>query len=480
MSGNRDEIHSNLASDFGEDILIISDIKHTVENTGKRKLGYFPRYILKSRIPKIVYFFDPTSPLLYSFDRNGNVMFKNTFEYTDLLKQRLSRPEIAGDISESKIINFLKAMTNSDDEYKYILNWLAYFFKNLQKTKISLALIGDSEVSKEIFYSEIIQPIFGKKYCSTIDSKTIKEESIDKLIDEKVFYHLNNLDKSTYKENKKIIMSLLIKNELEIEKTKAKSSKIYLYGQLLITLPDLNSLFLKEIKSRCSTILINPLETIVEKLNYESNVELYADIAEDLPNFVSILTGHNINTELLQKPLHVDSTHEENFITIDQKIDEFIDAIKNMKIEYFEPIKTKNEELYKQLSFAFEKECFIKQDLLEYFTIIIGHNEFTNNTKFLTKLKEKDEIFTQEIDTLKAIDEKGQEIILFQGLTSYPEVKHKKVSKIHDYTLPENIDVAKGLIITNREANKRFEYNHEDLESAKALHAEYDTKNKKT
>ena len=51
---------------------------------------------------------------------------------------------------------------------------------------------------------------------------------------------------------------------------------------------------------------------------------------------------------------------------------------------------------------------------------------------------------------------------------------NKKLYRINDYTLPENIVVPRGRIILNREGNQRLKYNHEDIDLAKEAYRQYD------
>ena len=480
-NGNKHKISNDITKDIGEDVLIIDNVTQTQENKNiKGELGYAPRYILQYKIPKVLDIFTPkiTTKYLMVLD---NLIFKNKFEYTEKLKLRITENNTSKVDSNNKIIDFLQKMVSTQEKYKYIINWLAAFFQSLDKSKFALTLVGDDEISIDIFYNEIIKPIFGSKYCSTINTQNIKDQSIYKLIDEHIFYNIDNISYETYKENKQVFRNLLIKDNIEYQKTsKSPKESIYIHGNTLITIPTVEDSFIKEIKGRCSIVCMNSLETIKEDMNYEDPLSLYADINDDLMNFATYLASYKVDDELLNSPIKIEIKQESNIRTINEKIEEFIKAIKGAdpKIEYFDPIK-KNEELYKGLSFSFDKNCFIGKDLLNYFTLIYGKNDYKNNTQFLADLKEKDEMFKQEITILKVINKEGIEEEVFKGISSFKEIKYDKLYKITDYTLPINIDISKGYIIKNREGNARFKYNHEDLEYAKIVHKKYDEQIKK-
>ena len=215
----------------------------------------------------------------------------------------------------------------------------------------------------------------------------------------------------------------------------------------------------------------------------EDIIDLSFKIVDDLDTFSTLLAifkrSHNQNNRLTVVSKMNKVNTDESLESFEVKIQKFIKAIKAMDIEYFERIKDEDNQAYKQLEFSFNKQCFIGQDLLHYFNIIYNQQTFDSKVKFLKTLKEKDEMFTQELTKLQALNENGEKEILFAGNPSYKEVKNKKLYKINDYTLAENIKIPRNWIIVNREGKQRFKYNHEDIDHAKITHIHYDEEKNK-
>jgi len=399
--GDKNKISKLISIDLQDDVLIVDNITEIEKIKNKKHaFGYFPRYLLSYKIAKIYEGFNPFNSLEFyrTYDKTWS---RNTFEYTSYLKQR----EVQKDMSDNSprvIIDLIKSMTNSEDEYIYILNWLAYFFQNLRKSNIALTLIGDKEVSEDIIYNEIIQPIFGSKFCITIDDETIKKEPIEEIINEKIFYHLPTLLNSTkkLKKTKKIIRNILIKNKVEATQiSKSQTEDLYIYGQTLITSDSIDNSLISDVKSRCSVIKISSMKSIIKKFRYEDSISLYADIENDLSNFANTLATYKVDDYMATNALKINEKQEE-ILNIDNKIENFINAIKNhhAKTDYFKKIEEESPDLYEELIYNFEENMIARPSLYIYFNIIYGDTLFSDNKKILDILKEKDGFFKQNID----------------------------------------------------------------------------------
>lgn len=93
----------------------------------------------------------------------------------------------------------------------------------------------------------------------------------------------------------------------------------------------------------------------------------------------------------------------------------------------------------------------------------------------MDKLKAKDNMFKQEVKTLKILTSDGKEEVLFQGYKTSKETGNKELYKISNYTLAESITIPCGAVITTSQDNIE-KYNHEDLENAIKINKEYKEK----
>lgn len=396
IKGNKNKISQIISVDFQKDILIVDNISEIFKTRNRKSTNkYFPIYLLANKIPKIYQEFNPhVNKEFYS--SNDFYSIRNSFKYTKYLEFRME--EINDNISNSNnVIRFIKKMVNTDDEYLYIINWLAYFFQNLKKLNFSLLLVGDKEVSEDLFYSEIIKPIFGRKFCISINDNIIKNYSLENIIKEKIFYHFSELSSSTVKlkKTKTLIKTILTKQELESKQlSEDQIEKIYIDGQTLFTFKDMTQSYINDIKSRCSIVKIKSLDSIINTLGYEDSISLSIDIENDLENFAIYLSSFKINEKLLNRVL------KEKTIDLDSKIDEFIYYIKNYNnsSNYFNIIREKDSELFDELEYNFKENMIARSSLSAYFNYIYGDSFFSSNKIFLKILREKDSFFKENID----------------------------------------------------------------------------------
>jgi hypothetical protein len=389
---------------------------------------------------------------------------------------------------ESFIEQFIFYLVNENiNTFNYVMNWIAYFFQTLNKTSTALVLLGDKDSSEEYFFKNIIKEIFGSKYCTTICDEEYKKPIVSDIADGKIFYHIANIDnKKTKFDNKtlsQILKQLLLRQSVESKNKDNKYDLIPIYGQTIITSDEAYEIT-KPCFSKCTVVKVNDLEIIMKKLEIPDEGILESKIQEDLEFFSTILSIYPVNKDFAKYALTTedrDLNKKEELEIIDEnvslsQVDEFINAFKSNKedfLKYFEVLRD-DEKLLNPLVAAYEKGYFINQYLFDYFSKIYNNHSFANKTLFMNKLKEKDEMFKQESDVIKVINENGEEKNLLEGISSFQEVNYKKLSKINDYKLAKDILVPKGFIITNREGNARFKYEYEDIELAKNMYVKYD------
>lgn len=70
------------------------------------------------------------------------------------------------------------------------MKWLGEYFTTLQGSQDILVLLGNKELSEEIFWRKIINPIFGHKYCITMTEEVLKNQSIEEILKHKIFFNI--------------------------------------------------------------------------------------------------------------------------------------------------------------------------------------------------------------------------------------------------------------------------------------------------
>lgn len=435
-----------------------------------------------------------------AFNLNTNDEFfknYNDFFYTQnrflpnnyLIKRHQQNQFIAtGSTEQTFIEKFIYYLAKENQELSdYILNWLAYYFKNLEKSKTALVLLGEEEVTKDIFWNIIIKEIFSQQYCTTIDDRECDTTLVSDIAKDKLFFHIHDIvDADTKFDDETlalIIKDLLIKPSV----TTDINEEIYIHGQILITAKN-PAPYLKKVLSKCTVIETASMDTILEKLNIEDETELENKIFEDLDNFSDMLLSYPVQENLAKNKIDTEARKilKDNITPnidkdeIDNNIDTFIEAIKDKNLKYFKKVSgikdKKGNDIYEQLEHAFNKDTgyFIGQDLNLYYSTIHGKG-FKTNKSLMDKLKAKDEMFTQEVKTLKISTAEKKVLVLFQAYKTSKETGNKELYKIDGYRLAESINIPVGSTITSSQTSiQKFTFeNEQDMEACITRTKEY-------
>ena len=132
-------------------------------------------------------------------------------------------------------------------------------------------------------------------------------------------------------------------------------------------------------------------------------ISLIENIQNDLLNFSRLLASFyffDIREDvykLQQKEEYKNLRNMSNGIIytndLNQKIREFVIAIQNKNINFFNQLSKENKELYDELLHNFEEDMIAQPLLSEYFNIINDDIVFEENSYFLDILKQEYEMF---------------------------------------------------------------------------------------
>lgn len=405
--------------------------------------------------------FDPNNK--NEFIKNYSDLFytRNRFVPNEYLVKRYQ--DVLSNTGQTFIEEFIYHLVKENQKLSdYIVNWLAYFFQNLKKTKTALVFLGDEEVTKNIFWEIIIKEIFSKQYCIAINDEECDTALVSSIAKDKLFFHIDDINNADTKFDDitlaSIVKDLLVKPSVTTDENK----EVKIQGQILITAKN-PAPYLKKVLSKCSVIEVNDIDTIMEKLGIEDEAELEEEIHNDLDKFTDKIANYIVRENVerridtdIREVLKGNKSSNINKDEIEQNIDSLIKAIKDKDIKYFEKVKgikdKKFNDVYEHLKYAFDKECFIGQDLYLYYNAINGQT-FKDNRDLLKLLKEKDDMFKQEVDTLEIMTKDGKEEVLFRGYSTSVKIDTKKLYKIRDYKLAKDIKIPDGATITSTQSN---------------------------
>ena len=467
---------------FENAILTIDDDTFDIESANEFKKHVNNFFYTRNR-------FVPTKYLKKRF--SNNYLSRNyprdidryfTFNETSYLLENAEQIE---NYSRSSFIeDFIFYLVGEDMHlFYYTMNWLSYFFNSLHKSGTALVFLGDQEVTEGILWEKIIIEIFGLQHCLLLNNKECTTTSLFEIAKDKLFFHISDItnagttkfdDKTLYE----IVKDLLIKQSVVND----EQEEVNIHGQIIITAKNPYP-YIKRAFSKCTIINVSGFDTLIEKLKVPDETILEEKIEKDLENFTDILRSFNGNYELAKYALNtkdrerLSNEKSSNIVKedIEKSIDAFIQAILDRDIGYFEKVRGIDEDgaIYEHLKNAFEKDkpCFIGQDLLEYYNAT-HEQKFEKKKDLMDKLREKHEMFSQEVKTLRILTADKKEEILFQAPSSNKDTGNKELYKIKGYTMAKDITIPYGAIITTSQ-DSILKYNHPDKENAIKINKEY-------
>lgn len=275
--------------------------------------------------------------------------------------------------------------------FNYIMCWLSNMIKYITNNTINsdlfrsvLILRGGEKSGKEIFFNQIIQPIFGSEYCLRIDDKTLSKKSIEKEKSNKIFYNFDNISSSSLKdiEKKEFIRDILIKQDKNIVGIVITTDKKYIPYDLsgveyvVLDLPD-------------------DIETMYIPDKFHSHFSLKYNLSVDLGIFSSILKCYTSSKEILYIK-DIDITKKP---TLEDCIVEFASELTNSKNipTFIEKAKGNNtDETFDNIKKLYDKHKKVERKYIyELFKQKYDHD--ISATTLYKKLKELDENFFKTV-----------------------------------------------------------------------------------
>jgi hypothetical protein len=321
----------------------------------------------------------------YSVQHNRNVTYINKFKPSIFLKF-VPESEDINKIKPSIILQYIYYLSSYKlERLEYILNWIANFFKDLKnRSDISLVLVGEKSSGKELFFDEIITPLFGRKYCTKITNYNLNTNNHTYLIKEKLFYCLANLSNSINNhKNKHFLQNLTSENSIFFDRNNG-IEEIQLYGQLLITSNEHEILYL-DFECDNFTIFNVPKDINEMYINNEmknDNKTLKELIKEDLENFALILKFHKVNTTVSHKR-YIDDDKKSFQDTLKIKLSNFHNSLCNQNGRE-NLLKNVDQSFADELTKDFEQNQIKQKNLHPLFVKLYPNEDISN--RMLIKL----------------------------------------------------------------------------------------------
>lgn len=278
-----------------------------------------------------------------------------------------------------QITMLLKRLANdkqgSDTRYKWLINWLAYFFQTLDKSQVSLVLVSEQGTGKGIFFENIIAPLFG--HSVTIDNDRLTTRFKD-WHHEKLFVNLNEAYSGRSSKNTKNFIKQLVTDKNIFTESKMQNAKVTENNtNLLITS---NELIPIEVEEDDRRFTVFRTKGSLKRSGIKPK-ELIHDIQNELEAFAYYLDNYEADRELYDTPL---STKEKDLILKaingDSDTFNFVYAIEKGNIDYFENL---SDELYSAIKMRFNNHkhnnrekisdyCFSSKELISIYNGIFN------------------------------------------------------------------------------------------------------------
>ena len=300
------------------------------------------------------------------FFLNNGLYYRNKFKPTKYLQL----DKVDNYIEPKTIISLINHISGGNGAY--FTNWLAYFFRKLKKSQVSIVLRGEQGAGKGIFFNEVLRPLFGANYCIQINDKTLDTKFLGGIVDGRLFYNLDEVSHNiASSKNIKNFLKALVTNEsiTAEKKNKDLSKETKLFGQVLITS---NEPYVIEVESNDRRYSIFTTGKSLKKVNYLGlgNYDNFRNaIKKELKSFCIYLRNYPINEELANTAL--ETREKQALINATQdSFKLFATAIKNKDLNYFEDLKENNILLYDTLINDLKNNRILRPKIFSYFIAI--------------------------------------------------------------------------------------------------------------
>lgn len=344
--------------------------------------------------------------VLQEFYKKDNLYYRNIFkpsEYLQMLPdKKLTNLNITANSQKEVPFEAIKRLimhvVNYDNvRFFYVINWLAYFFQGLKKSQVALVLRGNQGAGKGVLFNEVIQPLFGKDYCTTVNDKSLRSSYLGGIVENVIFFNLDEIShqKAESADIKNFLKALVTNDTITAEKkfvTLEKGTKVY--GQVLITSNEPYVLDVEQSDRRYTIFTTADNLTYSNFLGYDNYDQLSKKTEEQLEEFAKYLKSYDVDIQLANKALDTPEKAELQRINMHQELEKQQRIQKNMQINKpvkipeaivkfansvrsenslnFMDIKFENEDLYSDIKEDFKKHRFKIKNLLPSFQLLYG------------------------------------------------------------------------------------------------------------
>ncbi|WP_265822550.1 primase-helicase family protein [Geovibrio ferrireducens] len=265
------------------------------------------------------------------------------------------------------IIKLIENLCNNDGAHvTWMINWLAGFFQTLRKSQVSLVLKGEQGSGKGLFFSEVLTPLFGKRYCVVVDGERL-ENQFKNWVAETLFFNLNEIavDMKARKNIKNFLKQLVTDSFVQVERKHREAGEVRVYGNILITS---NEAFPIEIEPSDRRFTVLRTGKALKKLGWDIE-ETRAAIAAELSDFAAMLRWYEVDWKIYNSALDtpekaaiVDATNSQTIM--------FINALLQRDMLFFDEILEERTQLYYDLEKQLKAGKLTQNTMLDAYEVM--------------------------------------------------------------------------------------------------------------
>ena len=245
------------------------------------------------------------------------------------------------------ILDFLFNLLDKKFKHlQFFLQWLAFNFIYGIKPQTAVVLFGLEGVGKNILYY-IMERLYGEDACSQVNAESLKSNyKLTRLIKEKRLINFDEVTANVSKRYESLFKAVITNPHIELNK------KVELHAQCLFTANYATVFNIKKGDRRYSVFQTGQKLSENNFLGFGNYDNLKAYIDLELEDFAKYLKTLEIDFELLQEPF--ETPEKERIIGLaNVYLQEFHDALVNLRIEYFH--KLRNRDLLLKMSKDFKR-----------------------------------------------------------------------------------------------------------------------------
>ncbi len=362
-------------------------------------------YIRSNEIP-VIYKEKFNPSIKEAFYYENGLLYRNTYFPTKYMIDW----SLQQNIDNSFIFKFIFFMAKKDiNKAMNILLWLVFSFNSLNKLPYILVLYSKENEYMNLFYEEVIAPLFNDEYCERIENTDLNKKTLSEKLDEKVIQNFHNitssmiLDEKTKELTRKLIYKdnhkLNYKNITTVANTLVTSTSNYI------------PLIANDVKSVVVDIE-SSIKVMCDEMGIKKDYYVVANlIKNDLQNFAQIV--RNIDMSKFNNTYNLKPYSSRLFPDVldgdTDLLKVFEISIKNKDLALFKSaiVNKDTQALFYELEEDFKKDRIYKQNLLDYYVMLFGKH-YKNNPALIKALKNISMCKVKPFDSVKQFSIKGK------------------------------------------------------------------------